>query len=80
MTIRDGWPSFGQWQQNVALKRRTKRMRESIVVLTADFSRLNEVAKSAAKVITKLRVMVDNGELGPKRNPYLADSQEWWDG
>lgn len=79
MTIREGWPSFGQWQQNVALRRQMRSMREAVVELTIDLSRFNEVVKSATNAMTKLRVMVDNGELGYTRNPYLADSQEWWD-
>lgn len=54
-------------------------MGAAFATLTADFSRFNEVVKSATEALDKLRVIVDNGELGYPRNPLLIDSQEWWD-
>lgn len=54
MTVHEGWPSFGQWQQNVAMRRRTKSMGEAFVTLTVDFSRFNETMVATGESLKHL--------------------------
>jgi len=133
VTVREGWPSFGQWQQNLELRRRTKQFGMAFVEITADFSGFAKViasteasfkrfaegmvqafkpklgrwhklgfhnkcspiiCKKAAKLCNQaesdLRMeeylqAQENGryyteyDAGIKLDPYLRDSQEYWD-